>query len=359
MNAYARMNVGLSIAVLPLALRANAVYARLPQLQPRAVDRRLPALSIVVPARNEAANLRRLLPTLRQLDYPGDVELIVVNDNSDDETAAVATSLGARVVDAPPLPSGWCGKPHACHVGAAAARGEWLLFTDADTAHAPLSAATAVAYALEHELDGLSLFLHQETRSWLDRVILMVAFAALFAGLRESTPMLNGQYILVRRAVYEHSGGYATVRGEMLEDLALGHLLHDQGYRVPVVRGESLAQVCMYAEFRQIWQGMARLGSGSLRWSGFGSLVTALFITGAMMPIAIPLVTRSGSPVRRRLWLVTGSVYAGFLPWGRRYEAGWQAALAPLGAVFLQLAACWGIVTKLFGDGIRWKDRLV
>lgn len=360
MSKYAQMNVGLGLAVLPLALRANAIYGQMPQLQPRTVAEAQPSLSVIIPARNEAQNLRRLLPTLRQLNYPGPLELIVVNDGSTDETVAVAEEFDVRVVDAPDLPAGWCGKPHACHVGAQVANGEWLLFTDADTVHSPPSAATAVAYAQEHRLDGLSLFLHQETRGWLDKVILMVAFAGLFAGLRKSAPTLNGQYILVRKAVYDHVGGYAKVRNEMLEDLALGSLLHEEGYLVPIVRGELLAQVCMYAELRQLWQGMARLGSGSLRWSGVGSLVTALFVTGAMMPFVIPLFARKESPAQRHLWLVSGSVLVGFIPWSRRFDANWQTLLAaPLGAVFLQLAACWGLTTRLLGNGIRWKDRQV
>jgi chlorobactene glucosyltransferase len=335
------------------------MYRRLPKLELGTGHDDLPSLSIIVPARNEAENLRRLLPSLNNQVYRGRLEIIVVDDNSTDETAAIADSCGARVVSAPPLPPGWLGKPHACHSGAAAAQGEWLLFTDADTSHAPFSAATAVSHAIFHQLDGLSIFLQQVTSGWLDRAVLMVALAGLFAGMRRSSPTLNGQYLLIRRDAYFNSGGFAAVRGEMLEDLAFGRRLADQSYFVPIMRGESLARVYMYNNWGQMWRGVMRLGAGSFRWAGLGSLLAVTLVTGAMMPIWVLLFRPKQLDDRPGFWWIWGTGIGAFIPWARRLGAGWQALLAPIGAVFVQLSAVSGLLFRLLGRGISWKNRLV
>lgn len=359
MSKHGRIMTAFVFAVPPLAWRGSAFYQKLPQLLPEKSATALPSLSIIVPARNEAPNLRRLLPSLQQLDYPGAVEIIVVDDQSSDDTAVVAQAHGARVIPIVELLPGWLGKPHASHMGALAAQGEWLLFTDADTRHNPLSAATAMNYARQHQLDGISLFLQQETRGWLDDSALMVAFAGLFAGMKTGAPVLNGQYILLNRQRYLESGGFAAVRNEMLEDLAYGRLLQQKGYRVPILRGEKLAQVFMYASRGQMWRGIMRLGSGSLRWSGVGALLTAVFITGVMSPVLAPLLTLTHRLKRRTLLLYWAVVWLSLWPWTRLMRPGWHALLTPIGAVTIQIAATYGVIRRRLGRGLTWKNRTV
>ncbi len=370
--------VTMALLTPPLALRSEQLYRNLPQLNQEVAAGPLPSLSIIVPARNEAVNLRRLLPSLNLIAYPGPWEVIVVDDNSTDETPWVAKEFGVRVVCLDDLPAGWLGKPHASHQGALAASGDWLLFTDADTIHEPCGPAQAVSYALHHRLDGLSLFLNQVTSGVLDRLGLLVAFAGLFSGLlstslshgsydlpEDGTPvdgrgrLYNGQYILIRREVYEASGGFSAVADESLEDLALGQQLRAKGYRVSLARGERLANVQMYADKSGLWQGLTRLGIGSFRWLGLSSILTALFITGVMAPILAML--SSLRKRRNRKWaLVSWIVVAfGFVPWARRFGSTWLAILAPFGALLVQLSALWGLASRLAGRGISWKGRSV
>lgn len=357
-----RRAAALSFAALPLSVLSERQYRALPALlpagRPNSESGPLPSLSIVVPARNEEKNLRRLLPSLRSVRYPGELEIIVVDDSSTDSTAELAAQWGARVIAAGALPAGWLGKPHACHLGAVAARGEWVLFTDADTRHAPDGPAQAVRYATAHGLDGLSLFLHQETQGVADRLALMVAFAALYASLRPDG-MLNGQYILLRRTAYLESGGFGAVRGEALEDLALGNLLRGQGYSVPLLHGDEAASVRMYDDTAQIWHGMTRLGAGAMRWSGGRSLITALFISALMSPILALAGVLTGRLDRRWLPAAWLAVAVSMLTWGRRYGSALWAPLAPAAALVIQAAAVWGMVNRLVGRGFYWKGRRV
>ena len=351
-----------SLSVLSVGVWARAAdqaFLGLPPLPEAEVPSALPSLSIVVPARNEEANLARLLPSLAGLRYPGPIETILVDDGSTDGTAARAREAGVRVLTAGPRPPGWLGKPHACQQGALAAAGDWLLFTDADTVHEPDGPARAVAHALAEELDGLSLFLRQDNASALDRLALMAAFAGLFAGRPDPRRLLNGQYVLLRREAYERCGGFAAVRQEMMEDLALGRRLAELGLRVPMMRGDDAASVRMYPDASSLWLGMCRLGSGSLRFSGPRALLSALFVTAAAWPaVLLPLaLLRRRSALRTAL--LWGAVSLGFLPWARRFGGARWALLAPFGALFVQAAGSWGLLRRALGRGVIWKKRRV
>lgn len=360
--SFLRPAVLLTLFALPLGWRAERKYREMAEL-PRSVKAHhrtnAPSLSIVIPSRNEVKNLKRLLPSLRALEYPGSLEIIVVDDQSDDGTGALAETFGAQVIPVDTLPKGWKGKPHACHIGALAARGEWLLFTDADTRHEPESAAQAVAFAQDHALDGLTLFLKQRIETFLDGAVLMTAFAGLFAGMREGKPLMNGQYILLRRAVYLESGGFEAVRNEALEDLAFGNRLRKRGYTVPALRGESAAVVQMYDSRGQMWHGMTRLGAGSLKWSGGGAVVTALFTTAVMSPLIVLAGVLTGR--LRFMWLLATwlAASASVIPFARRFGGMWRALFAPFGAMFVLLAAMWGLASRVIGLGIVWRGREV
>ncbi len=319
----------------------------------------LPSLSIIVPARNEAHNLPALLTSLCRLEYPGPVEVIVVDDNSADETGAIARQFGVRVLSLDGLQTGWLGKPNACHQGARVAQGEWLLFTDADTIHNPDGPAAAVKFTLEQDLDGLTCHLSHKSKGWLDGMTLAAAYASLFAGLPKKHRPLNGQYILLRRQAYEDSGGFAAVRQEALEDLALGHRLGSLDYRVPMMRGEELAEVAMYRSNAHLWRGMSRIGAGSLRWTGLGSLITALFVTALMTPVLAVGLIALGRLTPRWLWMSWAAAVAGLWPWSKRFGMRHRALLAPFGALFVQLAAVWGLLNRLVGRGLPWKGRPV
>lgn len=352
-------SVWLSWLAVPLAALAERHYIAIPALPSELPGGLLPSLSIIVPARNEADNLRRLLPSLQALDYPGPFEVIVVDDDSGDGTAAVAAAHGVRVVKAPPLPPDWQGKAHACHYGAQIATGEWLLFTDADTVHAPQGPALAVAYACRHELDALSLWLRQVPHGRLDALVLAVAFTGLFSIPAIGRRLCNGQFVLIHRRAYEQSGGFAAVRGEALEDLALGRHLQRRGYRIVLLRGEHAAQVTMYRGFRSLWHGLTRLGSESLRWAGWQAVFPLAFVTALVSPLVTAVGVLTGR--LRLVWLLFAwpAAVIALWPWARRLGRPDVALWAPLGGLWVLATGLRGLIRRALGRGLLWKGRRI
>jgi len=226
-------------------------------------------ISAVVPARNEEANIARAVESLAA--QPEVAEIIVVNDESTDRTATVLEELATRiprlrVVQGAEPPAGWTGKNFALAQGVAQARGEWLLFTDADVEHLPSSAERALADAQSSGVALVSYSPEQETHSWWERAVIPFIFcrlAAHFFYARVSNPTLpdaaaNGQYLLIRRDAYESIGGHAAVRGEIVEDVALARRAKQAGHRMHFSTGQGIARTRMYRSHGEMWEGWTK-----------------------------------------------------------------------------------------------------
>lgn len=225
-----------------------------------------PTVSVIVPARNEEACLRACLESLvAQVGI--EFELIVVDDGSTDNTRAIAESFpGVKVIEPGPLPAGWSGKNNAVTAGAEQARGEWLLFTDADTVHRPGSLARAVAEATAQKAYLLSYSPEQDVQSFWEKAIMPVIFAELaetYPPSEVSQPSstiaaANGQYLLITRAAYEAVGGHAAVAGELLEDVALARLVKQSGHKLVFRFGGDAVCTRMYRTFAQLREGWTK-----------------------------------------------------------------------------------------------------
>jgi cellulose synthase/poly-beta-1,6-N-acetylglucosamine synthase-like glycosyltransferase len=359
MNFTIIINIILWVIFILLAWRAERAYMRMEELQPESNFFAMPNLSVIIPARNETKVLPALLNSLKEQHYPSPLEVVVVDDNSQDDTAKIAQSLGAKVISLAELPPGWLGKPHACQRGAESASGDWLLFTDADTIHQPEAAISAVGHAIRNNLDGLSLFPGHNTSGWYDAVVLGTAFTALFAGWGTMTNMFNGQFILVKKSIYLSTGGFSSVRLAAVEDVAFGARLQQQGFKTEVMRGELIASVHMYRSLTQLWYGIARLGSGTLTRSPISTLFMVLFIAQLTLPLTYALSSSLGL-TSWFLPLLSWMIVAGMVvPWMRRIRSTGMAFLAPFGAVFIIIAAVWGVMQRATGWGITWKGRRV
>jgi len=225
-----------------------------------------PEVSVIIPARNEEANLGACLESL--VSQAGvEFEIIVVNDHSTDRTGEVAVSFpGVRVIEAGALPQGWTGKNNAVACGAREARGQWLLFTDADTVHLPGSLARALSEAKEHEAEMLSYSPEQIAVTFWEMAILPVVFAELarqFPPAKVSDPAspiaaANGQFILIRRETYDAIGGHAAVAGDILEDVALAGRVKASGRKIRFRYAADAVRTRMYRNFAQLREGWTK-----------------------------------------------------------------------------------------------------
>jgi glycosyltransferase involved in cell wall biosynthesis len=225
-----------------------------------------PSVSVIVPARNEEACLGACLESLvaqRGLSF----EIIVVDDGSTDRTRAIAESFpGVKVIQPGRLPAGWTGKNNAVTVGAKQAKGEWLLFTDADTVHRPGSLARAVVEAKEHSADLLSYSPEQEVHTFWERAIMPVIFAELarkyppsrVSDFSTNMAAANGQYLLISRSAYDAVGGHAAVADSLLEDVALARAVRDSGRRIYFRYGGDAVRTRMYRSFDQLREGWTK-----------------------------------------------------------------------------------------------------
>ncbi len=236
-----------------------------------------PGVAVIVPVRDEAANIGPCLAGLLAQTYPpSNYAILVVDDGSQDGTAEIVPEIvkdaaiaGSRVElhRAGRLPDGWLGKPHACWQGALrSGAAEWLCFMDADVRAAPDLLRDAVGTAEAQGIAMLSLRPLQELGSFWERLIvpagmLMVACAKDLRRVNDpSSPEAeaNGQFILIRRDAYAAVGGHAAVRGEVCEDTALARRVKGAGLRLSVLAAEHLARTRMYRDLPSLWEGFSK-----------------------------------------------------------------------------------------------------
>jgi chlorobactene glucosyltransferase len=361
-------------------LRVTASLAGPHLAQPAAA---LPLIAVIVPARNEARNIWRCVEGLLAQSYPN-LAVIVVDDGSTDATpdvlAALAAGPGAeaalRVVGGAPLPPGWAGKPHALVQGVRAAPPDaaWYCFVDADTFAHPDLIAAAHAAALAHGADMLSLFTHQELKTFWERAVMPLVFSALAVGFppeRVNDParpeaVANGQFILIRRETYEAVGGHAALRGSIVEDKALAENVKRGGHRLVLADGRAVARTRMYTGLGEVWRGWTKniyLGldgrAGLLAVGILTALAGALFLPGWLLAGLAWLALGGGTPAA----LVLGQALAAWLAVAViRAEVSrelgiprWYALTLPLGsAVFalMMLASA-----RRGRRGVQWKGR--
>ena len=229
-----------------------------------------PIVSVIIPARNEEACLGDCLQSLVTQSGVA-FEIIVVDDHSTDRTREIAQSFSpdhdkVRVLDAGTLPEGWTGKNNAVAAGVRQARGQWFLFTDADTGHLPGSLARALAEVQDNNAELLSYSPEQIAVTFWEMAVLPVAFAELarqYAPSVVSDPAspvaaANGQFILVRRDSYEAVGGHAAIAGDILEDVALARAVKRSRRKIRFRYAPDAVRTRMYRNYRQLRDGWTK-----------------------------------------------------------------------------------------------------
>jgi glycosyltransferase involved in cell wall biosynthesis len=326
-----------------------------------------PLVSVIVPARNEEASLGACLESL--LAQTGvSFEVIVVDDASTDRTREIAQSFpSVRVVEAGPLSSGWTGKNNAVTAGARVARGDWLLFTDADTVHKPASLARAVAEAQKHGAALLSYSPEQEVHGFWEKAVMPVIFAELAATYSPSrvsdraspAAAANGQYILVSRDAYEAVGGHAAIAGSLLEDVALARAVKTSGRKIFFRYGGDAVRARMYRSFAQLREGwtknLALLFPGPIRLAVLRLVEFLLVLASAGIVVREALAGRPFPEMAAAVvFLLVGASFVTRI--GRAHFPARLTAPSLLGLpVFSYLLLC-SAISHGRGD-IAWKGR--
>jgi cellulose synthase/poly-beta-1,6-N-acetylglucosamine synthase-like glycosyltransferase len=337
-------------------------------------------VSVIVPARDEARNIGRCVRSLLATTHPH-VELVVVDDGSSDDTAAVARDAAARdprarVIASTPLPPGWFGKQWACATGASAARGDVLMFVDADTTHAPDLVPRAVA-ALRRRGGGLlSVVGRQDMGTFWERLMQPQVLAILlgrFGGTervgrsrRAVDKIANGQCLLFDRATYDAVGGHAAVRDVVAEDLMLAQRTFAAGFPVHLVMGERQLATRMYTSLPELMRGWRKnVFAGGREAMPLGAVGRLLFPLLLLLPPLMGLLPAVGlllalagaaPPEVARAAAVAQVASLGF--WAltyRRAGVGARYALAaPLGAAVLLVIVVQAIAR---GRRVEWRGR--
>jgi hypothetical protein len=320
-------------------------------------------VSILMPMRDEAA---RLEPALRSVVAQRGLarrEILVYDDESQDGTTALVTSVASDAVTVLPtrtLPPGWLGKPHACWQLARAAAGTVLVFVDADVVLAPDAVAGAVALLRSEGLAFVSPYPRQLTGSWLERLVQpllqwsWLSFLPLRIAQRSSRPALaaaNGQFVVVDAAAYVRAGGHDATRNDVVEDVALARALVRSGARGVFADGHDIASCRMYDGVGSVTDGYAK----SL-WCAFGSpagavSATVLLAVLGVLPWALLAVTpvawpaALGGPASR----LVAAARTGSRPL-------WDAALHPLSVIAFGLLVGVSLARRRSGR-LSWKSR--
>jgi glycosyltransferase involved in cell wall biosynthesis len=325
------------------------------------------SVTAIVPARDEEAVVAACIASLASQTEIA--EILVVNDQSTDGTAGVVKSLmgkvpNLRLLETAGLPDGWVGKNHALWVGVQQAKSTWLLFTDADAEHERNSASRALQIAQEQGAALVSFSPEQVTVTWYEKALIPYIYLRLakrFSYEKVNDPnspaaAANGQFLMMRRDVYDAIGGHSSVAGEVLEDVALATRVKAAGHRISFGSGKGIVRVRMYRSFQAMWQGwkknLYRLMGGT-PWAVFREVESSLPWIPLLLIVAglkVPFLLFLGV-----LFLIARQTSYGLDLARNHFPFSFIFYYVP--AVALYVAVLWASYRSHVNGRIQWKGR--
>ncbi len=326
-----------------------------------------PFVSIIVPALNEEEKLEEALTSLLELDYPN-YEVIAVDDRSTDRTGGIMDRLASgaagklKVVHIKELPSGWLGKPHALQRGSEIARGEWLLFTDADVKFRSDTILSAIKLGLRTQADHVVLFPTLITKSWGEGM--MLAFLSLAFALRRlwkvSDPRSGdfvgvGAFNMIRRQTFDALGGMLPLKMEVVEDMKLGKLVKQHGFKQVAAFADGLLTIHWA---RGAWGIVRNLRKNTFAFLRFSWLLTLLAIVGVALVHLGLYIGIIFAPGWSKLGFAVGLLSLALFYVGIRRHMKLSPAfffLHPFSALMMCLALAQSAYFTLKNGGIEWR----
>jgi hypothetical protein len=368
--------ISLLLALVP-ALWFHANLAAYAPPAPPAPDAALPAVSVLIPARNEQDAIGSAVRAV--LGSQGIAfELIVLDDHSEDRTSEVVTGLAGhdsrvRLACAPELPEGWCGKQHACWVLAHEARNSLLVFIDADVRLAPDALARMATFLGNTRADLASGIPRQETVGLLEKLVIpLVHFILLgflpFDAMRRSTqPRFAagcGQLFITTRGAYDRAGGHAAIRSTLHDGIMLPRAYRSAGLRTDLFDATELAVCRMYQDAGSLWEGLAKNAGEGLGSSTLIVPMTLVLVGGQVLPVVLLLIGLAAVPApwpRYTLALAALAVLSAYYPRVaavRRFRQSKVGALFhPLGVLLLVFIQWYAFLRSKLGRPSSWKGR--
>ena len=367
--------IPLAIWIYVLLARGDFWEVREEETQPEPLPN-WPRVAAVVPARNEAGTIARTVSSLAGQDYAGEFSIVVVDDHSEDGTGALARKAAAEsraaeriaIHSAADIPPGWTGKLWALNEGAEAAsegKPDFLWFTDADVVHAPDTLKRLVFRAEKDSLDLASLMVLLQARTFPERLLIppfLYFFLLLYPPRWIADPNANtagaaGGCILLRRNVLAPIGGFASIRGEVIDDCALARAVKSRSGRIWMGLTRTSVSLRSYGSFAEIRDMIARTAFTQLRYS-LVLLIVAL--AGLFATFLLAWVLFFAYP--GEAWLLVDSAIAlmaaSFLVTVRFYNLSTAWALTlPVAAIFYGYATCVSAARYWLGRGGQWKGR--
>jgi glycosyltransferase involved in cell wall biosynthesis len=331
-------------------------------------DAECPGISIIFAARDEEEKLPRALATLMEIDYPN-LEVVAVDDRSRDSTGRILDKFAAvyshlRVVHITQLPAGWLGKPHALQKGYEASRGEWLLFTDADVRFQPDALRRAVSLAKARKLDHLTLFADVEMVGFWEKVLITffgVGFHLAIDPARVSNPRSAryagvGAFQVLRRSAYETSGTHRRLAMEVVDDMKLGKIVKQAGFRSDCAVGADFVALRWHSGLGNLVRGVTKNFFAN---AGYNLGLVATQVAGLVLMNILPFVGLFMSHGWIRVFCAIAVLIAVC------FEAGvalvmrvspLYALTQPLGALLFCYMLLRSTVVTLWQGGIIWRD---
>lgn len=330
-------------------------------------DAQLPSLSIVSAARNEAARIDGAARSLLAQDYPG-LHVVAVDDRSDDATGSILDGIAAqdsrlRVVHVTDLPAGWLGKCHALALGAAAAPGEWILFTDGDVTIEPEAVRRAVSLAIREGADHVAVAADLEVGG-LGEAVFLAYFVYAFNVSQRPWDAKNprsgahigiGAFNLVRRAAYERAGGHGRIRMELLDDMGLGLIVKRSGGVSMFAGHDGLVRARWQEGLGGLVVGVEKNAFAALRYD---TLVTTGAVALQLALSWIPVLGLFAADPRTRAAaiLAWSGVFLAYATTARVVETRtWHAITMPIGATLFGYSILASMVQALRRGGIVWR----